>query len=270
KAQCETLNVMGCQDLYTGTAIIKGLGGAPVKVEIWYGQTETKTLKRATLPGIQVSGGQETEVIDMVHHAVLYHFPSAESLKQGLIVEVEKGNTPGARTAFVSETGWFLYTKNIREAMITAGPEGAAVRETEAGEETIMSGNASLDHPSEVVFHKGDVSTPAFFAWSVEYPTSDQGIAGGTFSITKGDPGVDWQVKKIDDPKSPYKTEYLLNCRLDAAEELKKGNKAMKDLLGVDVDDLANMLNPTNPQKDMAGASGWQTITVRILSPYGQ
>jgi hypothetical protein len=79
---------------------------------------------------------------------------------------------------------------------------------------------------------------------------------------------VQWVVNKISDPNSPYKTEYLLSLKLDAAEELKKGNKAMKGLFGIDLDGLTGVLDPTNSQSNMAGASGSQTITVRILSPY--
>lgn len=42
----------------------------------------------------------------------------------------------------------------------------------------------------------------------------------------------------------------------------------MKGLFGTDLDGLTGVLDPTNPQSNMAGASGSQTITIRILSPY--
>jgi hypothetical protein len=93
-------------------------------------------------------------------------------------------------------------------------------------------------------------------------------IASGGAIIIKGEEGVQWVANKISDPNSPYKTEYLLSLKLDAAEELKKGNKAMKGLFGIDLDGLTGVLDPTNPQSNMAGASGSQTIMVRILSPY--
>ena len=79
---------------------------------------------------------------------------------------------------------------------------------------------------------------------------------------------VEWIVNKITDPASPYKTEYLLKLKLDANKELKKGEKAMKELFGFDLDDMTKMMDPTNPQSNMAGASGSQTMIVRILSPY--
>jgi hypothetical protein len=105
--------------------------------------------------------------------------------------------------------------------------------------------------------------------WNVQYPgTGPDQIVGGGASITKGEEGVEWIVNRITDPNSLYKTEYLLKLKLDAAEELKKGNKAMKELFGFDLDKLTGIIDPTNPQSDMAGARGVQTITVRILSPY--
>ena len=79
-----------------------------------------------------------------------------------------------------------------------------------------------------------------------------------------------WTVKKITDPGSPYKIEYRLSLMLDAAEELKKGNEAMKALFGAGLDDMTKLFDPTNPQKDMAVATGTQMITVRILSPYSE
>lgn len=52
-------------------------------------------------------------------------------------------------------------------------------------------------------------------------------------NIVKGEDGVEWTSKPVTDPQSPYKTEYILKLKLDAAEELKKGNKAMKDFFGL-------------------------------------
>lgn len=67
--------------------------------------------------------------------------------------------------------------------------------------------------------------------WHVEYPATNGNIAGSGATIVKGEEGVQWKVNKITDPKSIYKTEYLLSLTLNAADELKKGNKAMKDFL---------------------------------------
>ena len=86
--------------------------------------------------------------------------------------------------------------------------------------------------------------------------------------MQKNDNNVQWIVKKITDPKSLYKTEYLLKLHIDAAEELKKGNIAMKQLFGFDVDQMAKIFDPTNPQEGLAGASGLKIVSVRILSPY--
>lgn len=58
-AQCKTENVQGCQDLYTGVEFIKGLEGIPIKIEVVFSEDETRTMKRATLPGIKIKGGEE-------------------------------------------------------------------------------------------------------------------------------------------------------------------------------------------------------------------
>ncbi|MFN2440123.1 MAG: hypothetical protein ABR503_13045 [Chitinophagaceae bacterium] len=270
KAACETKNVWGCQDLYTGTAAVKGIEGVPLKVSINYEQNETKTVKRATLPGIKIKGGEDAEMTEMRHRTVLYHFPTTASLKDGYLVETGKDNG-GSKTEYVTESGWFLYTKSVQNAEITAMVRDIEVLKAEEdGEEKIYDGNASLQHKSHVTFYKGDANNPAYFSWEVEYPASNKGIAVGVMMLVKGEEGVTWKVNKITDPKSIYKTEYLLSQTIDAAEELKKGNKAMKDLLGVDLDGLTKVIDPTNPQSNMAGASGKTTITVRILSPYAE
>ena len=268
KAQCQTKNVWGCDDLYTGTEVIKGIDGHPVKIEIRYVQQETHTVQRATLPGVKIKGGEDTELVEMFHSAVMYHFPSAAALKEGFLVAIAKDNPyPKSKTEHVSETGWFLLSRDIQHAEITAGV-GFEVHATEDEEEQSYSGNASIEHPSQLFFFKGEANNPPYFSWTVEYPASNKNIAYGGIEFAKNDNNVQWIVKKITDPKSLYKTEYLLKLHIDAAEELKKGNIAMKQLFGFDVDQMAKIFDPTNPQEGLAGASGLKIVSVRILSPY--
>jgi hypothetical protein len=270
KLQSEIKNVWGCPDLYTGSEVVTGIGGVPVKIEVDYFQDETKTVKRPTLPGVQIEGGEESEQTEMRHRTVLYHFPSAEDLKQGLLVAAGKNtSSPGSKSIYVTEAGWYLYSKTVTAAKIKVmAGNTPLVQAEEKGEDLVYSAEADLDHPSEVLFFKGDASNPEQFQWNIEYPATNDGLAYGGFSITKGEPGVQWTEKKLKDPKSPYKTEYILKLSIDAAEKLKKGNKAMHDLFGFDLDQMTRKIDPTNPQTNMAGASGTQTIVVRILSPY--
>ncbi len=280
KAACETKNVWGCDDLYTGTVAVEGVSGAPLKVSINYFQNETKTLKRGTLPGIRIKGGEEAEMTDMAHRTVLYHFPSEKSLKEGFLINTEKEGyyiglndevpDPNIKTVYVTESGFYSFSKNVQNAKITANiGDVEAVRAEEEGSDEQYFAGASLKHPSEVMFFLGNKDEPPSFMWNVEYLSANGDIAGGgSMFIRKGDEGVQWKVNKITDPNSIYKTEYLLSLRLDAAQELKKGNKAMKDLFGTDLDGLTGIIDPTNPQSNMAGASGSQMISVRILSPY--
>ena len=268
KAACETKNIWGCQDLYTGTEAIKGIGGAPIKVTVLYEQDETKTMKRATLPSIKISGGEEAEMIEMRHRTVLYHFPSETALEKGFLVETGKDHG-GSKTEYVTETGWFHYAKSVKNAQITVKAGNVEmVRAEEDGQDKSYDGSASLEHKSHVTFYKGDTHTPPYFGWDVQYPASNDNIALGTVGLAKGDEGVTWKVTKINDPKSLYKTEYYISQTIDAAEELKKGNQAMKKMFGFDVDDLTKVIDPTNPQSNMAGASGKRNITVIIQSPY--
>jgi len=270
KAQSEIKNVWGCQDLYTGTGIIKGISGTPVKIEIDFTQEETRTLKRPSIPGLKVQGGEEAIYTSMHHYAVLYHFPSHEALKKGYLVAADNTNAyPGSKTVNVTESGQFYFLKTVQNTRIRVQVADVTLVDTsELGEEKVYQGSASLEHPSEVYFFKGDGQNSPMFAWSNEYPASNDGVAFGSMDIVKGEKGVLWQEKKISDPKSPYKTQYTLSYSIDPAEELKEGNKAMKDLFGFDLDQLTNALDPTNPQSNMAGASGIRTITVVILSPY--
>jgi len=258
----------GCDGVKLGSTPI---GSIPIKVEVSYVQNETKTIKRATLPGIKIKGGNETEQYIMFHNAVLYHYPSPSSLKEGFLVKAEnEAPEPGSKTEYVLESGYYSFSKNVQTAYIM-GMVGdkAVVADQEKGSQQKFEGYASLKHPSEVFLFKGDAGNPPQFSWIVQYPAkSGEDIASGGAIIIKGEEGVQWVVNKISDPNSPYKTEYLLSLKLDAAEELKKGNKAMKGLFGIDLDGLTGVLDPTNSQSNMAGASGSQTIMVRILSPY--
>jgi len=192
-------------------------------------------------------------------------------LKEGFLVKAENVDPdPGSKTEYVLESGYYSFSKNVQTAYIM-GMVGdkAVVADQEKGSQQKFEGYASLKHPSEVFLFKGDAGNPPQFSWIVQYPAkSGEDIASGGAIIIKGEEGVQWVVNKISDPNSPYKTEYLLSLKLDTAEELKKGNKAMKGLFGIDLDGLTGVLDPTNPQSNMAGASGSQTIMVRILSPY--
>ena len=258
----------GCESVKLGSTPI---GGAPVKVEISYMQNETKTIQRATLPGIKISGGEESEQFIMFHTTVLYHYPTIAALKEGFLVEEEKDNRePGSRSEFIVENGYFDYKKQIQTAVIKAMMGNKEIiQAVEKGSQSTIEGHASLKHTSELLFFKGNANEPASFSWSIQYPASPDGeIAYGSMSIVKGEEDVQWVVKPINDVNSPYKTEYTLSLKLDAAEELKKGNKAMKDLFGLNLDEMVNRMDPTDPKSNMSGARGTQMITVRILSPY--
>ena len=278
KASCETKNVWGCDDLYTGTAVVTAIDGAPVKVSINYQQNETRTLKRATLPGIEIKGGEETEVVSMKHRTVLYYFPSKKDLEEGFLVNAAKEQLSdetldsNAKTIFATESGSYNFTKSVQSARIS-GMVGniEMVRGEEDGEDIQVSGSASLSHPSEVMFFLGSQNEPPSFMWNVQYPANGENVAGGGAAIVKGDNGAKWEVNRITEPNSIYKTEYVLSLTLYAAEELKKGDQAMKELFGFKLDELAKAIDPTKPTgktENMASASGSQSIDVRILSPY--
>ena len=124
---------------------------------------------------------------------------------------------------------------------------------------------------SEVVFYlgkKGDSLNPPTFMWNVQYETSNDGVAAGGANLVKGDSSVKWRETKITDPKSIYKMKYEISQVVDVANELKQGNKAMKELFGFDLDKLTGIIDPTNPQTGMAGAMGTRLIKVTIWSPY--
>lgn len=246
------------------------IGRTPIKVEVSYFQNETKTLKRATLPGIKIEGGEEREDFIMFHNSILYHYPSASSLKQGFLVMAEKKQEEGGKTVYQLEDGYYSYTKKVEVAEIT-GMAGniEMVKGKEEGSNKNIEGVASLNHPSEIVFFKGNAYDSASISWIVQYPAkSNNDIAYGAFIIVKGDKGVIWQENKITEPNSLYKTEYVIKAKIDAAEKLKEGDKAMKDLFGFDLKGLTKAIDPTKPSQNPAGATGSQTINIRILSPY--
>lgn len=110
----------GCEYVKLGSTPI---GGVPIKVELNYVQNETHWIKRATLPGIKIKGGLETEQYVMFHNAVIYHYPSASNLKKGYLVMAENTDPePGSKTEYVLETGYYDFTKKWKMLKLWAWP----------------------------------------------------------------------------------------------------------------------------------------------------
>ena len=271
KAQCETNNVSACKDQYTGTALVAGIEGTPVRIDIDYFENTWQSLKRATLPGVKITGGEETESTFMAHFATLYHYPSSKLLREeNLLIETSRDAGDRPHTLHAAESGWCNWTKVTEPAFIVAGPANM-VQAVEKGEEMKHSGSPDGTTMSEVAFYlgkKGDTLNPPVFMWNVQYETSNEGMAAAGANLVKGDSSVKWKETKITDPKSIYKMKYVIEQEIDVQEELKKGNKAMKDLFGFDLDQLTGIIDPTNPQSGMVGAHGKRMIRVTILSPY--
>ena len=75
---------------------------------------------------------------------------------------------------------------------------------------------------------------------------------GGYISLAKGQTGVNFTTKKITDPKSPYKTEYLIECKRDPGDA-----SEVDAVLGSNFQHMQNFKN-----------TGEEIIWVKILSPY--
>jgi hypothetical protein len=251
----------GCADVKVGSIPIGGIkiNQIPVKVTIDH-ESEEETvllLEKATMPGVVKKGGNQTISSEMFHRTILYHYPSQVSLKQGYLISAgRESSMPGTKTEYVLETGHFEYSDNTGSAEIS-GMAGniEMVHAKEKGTSVFYVGVSSLRDQSEVQFFKGDNMQPAEISWSIQYPASDGNIASGGMYIVKCDPGVQWDVKPVTDPNSPYKTEYTLKLEVDVAKETAEGSKNMKEWIGLSTEGLAKV-------------SGYRRLTVKILSPY--
>ena len=260
---------IGCPYAKLGSTSI---GSVPIKVEISYFENESQTLRRAAFPGTEVKGGDEVETTNAAHTAILYHYPSATALKKGFLIFADPQKPqPGAKTEYIVDYGYYSYDKKVNDAEITVKLGNVdMVKEKEEGSSNSYDGYSSPNYKSSVMLSKGTANQPAGFSWGIQYSAKQDGEEFPVYigmPISKGEEGVEWIEKQITDPNSPYKTEYIINVRLDAAEELKKGNKAMKALMGMDSNDMIKMMSPTS-KGDIATATGSRSITVRILSPY--
>jgi len=249
------------------------LGKVPVKIELSYFENTSKTLKRPTLPGVDIKGGDEKETTTSAHSLVIYHHPSAAALNRGFLIAVDGEKAePGSKTQYIIDEGYVGYEKKTELAEISAKAGNVdIVTSREEGENSSFDAFSNPRYKSTVMLTKGNKSEPAMFMWQVSYLAKKDGeefVAGNSFYISKGDEGVRWIEKKITDPQSPYKTEYLISLTLDAAEELKQANKAMKDWLGMDVDDMTNTIDPTKKKTNMETATGSKKLTIKILSPF--
>ncbi|MGI8601112.1 MAG: hypothetical protein ACR2KB_17800 [Chitinophagaceae bacterium] len=250
------------------------IGGTPVMVELYYNQDETKTLKAPSLTGIKnLTEVMEVEQTVMNHRSVFYQYPTASSLKAGFLVSTERSESgTKLKTEFVSESGSYFFKRTANEVLVKPDAnwiDGKQVLQEK--NEAELRGVASIKYPSDVFFFKGNQYEPAYFSWTVSYPDdlstpgSDlEDMVGADFKIEKGEKGAVWSVNKITDPESPYKTEYIISMKLDAATENKKAREAMKGLFGVDFENLLSAPG----QDGLVEAAGERTFIVKILSPY--
>jgi hypothetical protein len=189
-------------------------------------------------------------------------------LKENTLVSVDEDESD--KTVFISESGYYDFTKKVEDAYIF-GMAGNVemVKNKEEGSVFSAHGLASMDYHSEIIFEKGSANQPGIFHWNIQYPSDkEEHNAYGSMSIVQGEKDVKWNVIHITDPNSPYKTEYQLELKLDAAKVLQDGGNTMKEMFGFDLEGLTKLLDPTGSSSNIERAFGSSILTVRILSPY--
>lgn len=245
----------GCPGAMTGSVPINGV---PVKVEIVYSYDESIEFNpQVTLGAAKITGADSYSSITRFYRSVFYHYPSRPK-EYVFLVDPQSGEK--SRTVYESAEGYFVYMGKQAEASVDIDFAGVHAEEKlDSAKFELNSGTVKPTHDEQIYFAKATELEPMsfalefhFFNEELEHPVGTGGFSG-MVTLQDGEKGVKITTNKINDPQSPYKTEYIIDCHRIPGdmEELNK-------LLG------KNLSNNTEEYKHL----GKEYLRVRILSPY--
>lgn len=261
----------GCADAMIGSCPINGV---PFKVSIEYEleqqiNVETKIEGSSPMGSINLASGPENTWFNRFYKTTFYHYPAATrpaDMPAEMLLFIDPHLKDGSTTIYETEYGWFYYFHEKKQGEThVKGALGGDFREYDSAFTEKNGGTVRPEHTTQFALFKGNEYDPMYFGIGFNFTNEgeDEEIGTGSFpgsvTISKIDLDARVTVRKINDPDSPYKTEYLFEMDRDPTD----ATKADK-LFGTNIQGMADAMKNAMGMKD----SGREYITVRVLSPY--
>lgn len=270
----------GCLDAMIGSCPINAI---PFKVSIEYEleqQTKVETKIEASSPmgSIKLAPGPENTWFNRYYNTTFYHYPAAThpaDMPAEMLLFIDPNLKDGSTTIYEKEFGWFYYLHEKKQGEIhVKGNLGGDFREADSAFTEKNGGFVRPEHTTQFALFKGNELDPMYFAIGFNFTNEGEeeeigtGPFPGSVNISKIDMDARVTVRKINDPDSPYKTEYIFEMDRDptSTENLQKldSNQFLGNGMGTKLKNMADGMKNAMGMKD----SGREYITVRVLSPY--
>jgi hypothetical protein len=249
----------GCLDAMIGSCPINGV---PVKVVVEYDIDNEITFNpKIDLGGVKMEGGDEHSYFTRMYRASFYHYPS--NTPDHMLLAIVPQEKVGMNTVFESEEGFFFYMKDKKQTNARAFLGNYQVLEEvmDSSESETNYGRVKAQHTTTFTFFKKNGMDPMSFGiyFNFENEGEENEIGTGGFpdgvSVNENDNGARITTKKITDPDSPYKTEYLVELDRKVVDV-----EAADKLLGTNFKGLYDAMNYKN--------EGTEHLRIRMLTPF--
>ena len=228
KAQCETKNVWGCQDLYTGTEIINLTKGG-YRVNVGYKRMGSETINANTDEDAIALSAHEDKLWEVLYVFELFYSPLTPPKDGEQIIvfpqfENAEGMPKNGKTVVMTNMGSSMFNISNKPMELLRSPVGAPL-EKEKTEIQTYNSNSPLPPSVSFTFKNNEL---VFFSAGVEFPEAEDGLnpVGGSFSLNHEFKGFPVKPKKVTDPKSQFKWVY--EFEYNNKEGYAQQNKLMK------------------------------------------
>lgn len=203
-----------------------------VEVSIHYFKSEVTTLNPSSFMSSLIKGKEQRTVVDQGYVCEFDHVPVDPSTGFLVLSVPEEGQY---RALYHEELGNYSYVEESPDVFLNT--EGGAIEiEKQLHKSSVIKEEREINpgRHASIVFFTGNDAEPMRFDLTLNFE-NEKDLAEGSsvrsaasFSINQNTPGAKFTVKKITDPKSPYKAEYkieYLNKDLGSMDEINKGLK---------------------------------------------
>jgi len=243
----------GCPDAMIGSCPI---GGIPVEVTVFYETDQVQSFDQSMLTPI-IQGGKTKQSFTRSHVTKMYFFPK-DPKSPYLVLTVPEAKA--GESIFEMDLGDFTYSGKFPAVnmVIESGPINLQQKLSRDSVVT-NSGHTQKKRPSDITFFLVTEFEPMYFGieFHCENEDDDNEIRTGPFpggvTLTKNDYNTKFTIKKITDPQSPYKTDYMIEMLRDPGSLKEVSKDIGKDITGL---------------QKLSGYTGTEVIAVFIRSPY--
>jgi hypothetical protein len=243
---------------------------APFKVEIEYEYDQTVDFHFAMdakndHAAIKIDAGDEHSWFNRYYRASFYYYPPpkrSEEVPPEMIFVIDPHFKDGSTTVYETEYGFFHFIHTKKEGVTAAGTTiTGTYGETSEGIHEGNYGRVKPQHTNQFIFSGDTQLDPMYFGLAFDFQNEEEdhpvGTGGfpGSITVRRTDTLVKFTARKITDPKSPYKTEFIFDF-----DHVPNDPAEADHLLGTNFKEMMDGLGIKN--------SGREYITVRILSPY--